>query len=228
MSLLTDFMDTVYPNYCLGCNAMLESSDSVLCMDCIEELPFTHFFEKEDNPVKEIFYGRILVAHAGSALFFTKDSPVQRLLFALKYQNDKHAGLFLGALLAQSLAETDWIKEVDWIVPLPLHRKRERKRGYNQSTVICSKLSEILGIPMNNDMVERAVYTETQTHKTREARWQSMQTVFKVKNEDALRGKHVLLVDDVLTTGATMEVCGSEILKIKDTKLSIATAAYAL
>ena len=223
-----DILDMIYPNYCLGCNAQLAGNSEVLCMDCAEELPYTHFFDKEENPVKEIFYGRITVAHAGSALFYTKGSLVQRLLFALKYQGNKNAGLFLGALLAQQLAETRWIQEIDCIVPLPLHKKRERKRGYNQSAVIGSKLSEMLAIPMNTDMVERAVYTETQTHKTREARWQSMQTVFKIKDENALQSKHILLIDDVLTTGATMEVCGNEILKVKDTKLSIATAAFAI
>ncbi|ANI88059.1 hypothetical protein A9P82_01210 [Arachidicoccus ginsenosidimutans] len=227
MPLFRDLLDMIYPRYCVGCDALLENEE-VLCVECMDELPYTDFFQTDDNPVKEIFFGRIKVEHAGSLLFYEKDSLVQRLIFDLKYKSNKNAGTLLGALLANNLRHLDWLKEIDMILPLPLHKKREQQRGYNQAIIIGEQLSEELEIPMNTKVLERTVHTETQTHKTRELRWQSMQHIFKTKDNNILQGKHVLLIDDVLTTGATLEVCGSEILKVQDTKLSIATAAYAI
>lgn len=227
MPLFHDLLDMIYPRYCLGCDALLEQEE-VLCAGCMNELPFTHFFETAANPVKEIFYGRIVAENAGSLLFYTKDSLTQRLLFDLKYRRNEMAGKFLGRLLAAALQQTNFINGIDVIVAMPMHPKKERERGYNQATIIAKELSQHLSVPFDDKAVVKSIHTETQTHKTREDRWHSMQHIFKIKEEGVLRGKHILLVDDVLTTGATLEVCGNEILKVPDAKLSIATAAYAL
>lgn len=134
----------------------------------------------------------------------------------------------MATLMAQEMLKCGWIKDVDLIVPLPLHKKKERLRGFNQAQVIAETLAELLHIPLNSTIIQRVVHSETQTHKTREERWASMQQVFKIRNADMLSKKHVLLVDDVLTTGATLEACGQEVLKISETKLSLATLAFTL
>lgn len=227
MPLFNDILDMIYPRYCMGCDSLLDSDD-VVCFDCMDELPYTDFFKHDNNPIKEIFYGRIIIQHGGSLLFYTKESLTQRLIFNLKYENNHHAGKLIGILMAKELSSTDWINEIDVITPMPMHRKKQRVRGYNQATIIAQSLSDNLNIPMNEEIIIKSIHTETQTHKTREERWQSMQHVFEVKDKNALAGKHILLVDDVITTGASIEACGNKILSIENTKLSIATAAYAL
>lgn len=227
MKIFHELLDMVYPRYCVGCDALLEQ-DEVLCTSCMDELPYTGFFGQDSNPVKEIFYGRTDIEHAGSLLFYTKDSLVQRLLFDLKYRQNKKAGKLFGYLLARTLQKTTWIKKIDLLVPMPVHKKKALERGYNQAAIIAGEVAAQLHIPMNENAVVKAVHTDTQTHKTREDRWASMQHVFEIKAAGDLQGRHVLLIDDVLTTGATLEVCGSELLKVKDLKLSVATVAYAI
>jgi ComF family protein len=146
----------------------------------------------------------------------------------MKYRNNKDIGVYMGKLLGRMLEQSERFSEVDIIVPLPLNPKREKKRGYNQATALCNGISEIWNKPVVEKVVIRKVFTETQTHKGRISRWQNMDGVFKVANPSAIQGKHILLIDDVVTTGATLEACGNEILKVPGTTLSIATLAYTI
>jgi ComF family protein len=217
-----------FPHTCAGCGTDVIDNDQLLCLHCLNDLPATNFFNQPNNPVEQVFYGRIPVANAAAGYFFTKDSLLQNLIAQLKYRGNKQIGLYLGQLLGNLLIKSDRFKQVDALVPLPLNPRREKNRGYNQATMLCNGISSVWKKPVIEKAVVRRVYTETQTHKGRISRWENMDGIFEVINPSALENKHILLVDDVVTTGATLEACGSEILKVNDTTLSIATLAYTI
>jgi ComF family protein len=217
-----------FPHTCVGCGTDVIDHDQLLCLHCLNHLPATNFFNQPNNPVEQVFYGRIPVANAGAGYFFTKDSLLQNLIVQLKYKGNKQIGFYLGQLLGNFLIKCDRFKQVDGLVPLPLNPRREKNRGYNQATMLCNGISSVLKKPVIEKAVVRSVYTETQTHKGRISRWENMDGIFEVKNPSALENKHILLVDDVVTTGATLEACGSEILKVPGTTLSVATLAYTI
>lgn len=199
-----------------------------LCAQCFSALPETGFLSAAENPIERNFYGRIPIQQAGAAYYFTKESLLQTLLFQLKYRNNQAVGIYLGNLLGQFLAVSELYTDVDALVPLPLNPKKERKRGYNQAKLICDGIAAIWNKPILDKAVIRKVFTKTQTHENRINRWQNMDGVFAVAQPESIMGKHILLVDDVVTTGATLEACGTPILEQENTKLSIATVAYTI
>jgi ComF family protein len=227
-SYLNDFSHLFYPHNCLGCGTDILEHDNLICTKCSYELPETGFFSQTNNLIEKKFIGRINVEAAGSAFYFTKDSLLQKLLFELKYRGNKEAGTFLGKLTGLQMLNSQRFQKIDVIVPLPLNAKRQMQRGYNQAEIIANNLGEILQRPVLNNAVIRKIFTETQTHKGRISRWQNMEGVFLVDNKDELEGKHILLIDDVVTTGATLEACGEVILHIDGTKLSVATVAFTI
>ncbi len=225
-NLLNDFLHLFFPHNCLGCGTDVLDNKHQLCARCFTALPETGFIPAAGNPVEKIFYGRIDVLLAGAAYYFTKQSALQNTIFSLKYKSNQEAGIYLGKLLGNKIKESKRFEDVDVLVPLPLNNKKQFKRGYNQAEVICKGIAEVWKKPINTDVVLRSINTKTQTHKNRVARWQSMQGVFDVNNVKELEGKHILLVDDVVTTGATLEACGDMLLSnIPGIKLSIATVA---
>jgi ComF family protein len=189
-------------------------------------LPQTFFHVHGNNAIEKLFWGRLPVTYATAQYYFTKQSLVQRLMHRFKYRGDKELGLFLGRLIGYQLSETNRFKEIDVLIPLPLFASKERMRGYNQATLLCEGISEVLQMPVLKDAVVRTMYTESQTKKTRVERWQNMEGRFSLVDEISLKGRHILLVDDVITTGATLEACGQEILKGENVKLSIATLCF--
>jgi ComF family protein len=217
-----------FPHTCAGCGTDVIDHDQLLCLHCLNDLPATNFFNQPNNPVEQVFYGRIPVANAAAGYFFTKDSLLQNLIVQLKYRGNKQIGFYLGQLLGNFLIKSHRFKQVDALVPLPLNPRREKNRGYNQATMLCNGISSVWRKPVIEKAVVRRVYTETQTHKGRISRWENMDGIFEVINPSALENKHILLVDDVVTTGATLEACGSEILKVPGTTLSVATLAYTI
>lgn len=227
-SPLNDFLHLFFPHVCSGCGSDVIDDKEQLCLRCSSALPSTDFFVHPSNPVEQIFYGRVAVCNAAAGYFFTKDSILQHLLIQLKYRNNKEIGVYMGKLLGRMLAKAERFSGVDTMIPLPLNPRREKKRGYNQATAICHGISEVWDKPVTEKAVARRIFTETQTHKGRVGRWQNMDGVFHVIDPSQLRNKHILLVDDVVTTGATLEACGNEILKIPGTTLSIATLAYTI
>lgn len=170
--------------------------------------------------------GRVAVENASAYAYFNKQSVMQNLLHQLKYKGKKEIGLYFGRRIGEALGSSGRYKGIDAVVPLPLFFKREKKRGYNQAAMIGEGIAEIMDLPVLNNVVTRKRNTETQTHKTRTERWENIEGKFELINKEEVEGKHVLLVDDVLTTGATLEACGSELLKARELKLSIATLAY--
>lgn len=221
-----DIINLIYPKICAGCGTDLLSTHSFLCLDCINGMPFTDFYLHRENPVEKIFRGRIPVVTACALVYFTKQSAVQQLLHRLKYKGGKKAGEYIGRMMGANLKTCPWLSDVDGLVPLPLNIKKERRRGYNQAEVICSGISEEMHVPIFNNIVQRTRYSETQTRKSRMERWSNIESKFEMTKDTDISNRHLLLVDDVVTTGATLESCGRELLKQEGVKLSIATFAY--
>lgn len=197
----------------------------MLCAKCLHRLPETHFFEQPGNTVEKIFYGRVPVAHAGAGFYFTKSSLLQHLLMELKYRNNREAGKVLGRLLGNMLSHTGRFPGEIALIPLPLHPEKEFKRGYNQATIICEGICETWPQTLLTDVVIRRKFTETQTNQNRLSRWQNMKDVFAITEPDTVAGRQVLLVDDVITTGATLEACARVLIEA-GASVSIATVAY--
>jgi ComF family protein len=227
-SAISSLIHLLYPHICLGCGTDILEDDHPICLRCLHELPHTEFASVTDNPIEKIFFGRIKLNAASSEFYFVKGNVIQAMIHELKYKRNKDIGLYLGRMMGKSIAEeTTRFKGINALVPLPLFADKEKKRGYNQSLLICEGISEILKIPIISGNVIRQKATETQTLKRRKERWQNVESSFTVLNTEELQRTHVLLVDDVITTGATLEACASEILKVPDLTLSIATLAYA-
>ncbi|MDN3659054.1 phosphoribosyltransferase family protein [Ferruginibacter paludis] len=196
-------------------------------MKCITNLPTTNFALYANNPVEKIFWGRIPLTAAHSEYYFSKNALIQQLIHQLKYKRNTSIGMYLGELMGKSLVESNRFDTVDALIPLPLYPDKERKRGYNQAAIICDGMSSVMNIPVIKNNVLRQRYTDTQTKKHRIERWENVAGSFTCKIPGQLSGKHLLLVDDVVTTGATLEACGSTIAAIENVQLSIATLAHA-
>jgi len=220
-------LHVVFPHVCDGCGSDLLNIESRLCIRCIASLPETNFEIHPNNPVEKDFWGRIPIVNASAHLYFTKESLVQHLMHQLKYKGNKELGLQLGRLMGNALKSADRFSDIDALIPLPLFPSKEKKRGYNQATVLCDGIAEILNIPVLNNVIIRPQHTETQTKKGRIERWRNIEGKFQLVDPLKIQSKHILLVDDVVTTGATLEACGNELLKADNVKLSIATLCKA-
>ncbi len=215
-----------FPRLCSGCSKPLVKGEQVLCMHCFGQLPKTGNCVHDENETTQRFAGRVSFSHAASFAYFSADGLLQQLLHGLKYKGKKEIGSFLGTQFAQDLQHAEWIRGVDMIVPVPLHPKRQAKRGYNQSSIIAAAMGQVLQLGYDEKLLSRTRNTETQTQKTREERAQNMSDAFVCKKP--VTARHVLLLDDVLTTGATLEACANAIrAKQKDIEISIATIGLA-
>lgn len=224
---LNDVLNLFFPNVCQACGEALARQEKVMCVSCQFALPKTGFHMHEDNPVSRVFWGRVKINAATSFLFFNKGGHVQELIHSLKYKGNIETGVFIGELFGYELAKSPLFTKIDLVVPVPLHPQKYHKRGFNQSAVIARGIAQILKIPVDNQNFVRLVNTDTQTRKSRYNRWENVRDVFGIINEKQIEGKHILLVDDVLTTGATLESCVTTLLNCENTKVSVATLAYA-
>lgn len=225
---LSDFISLIFPELCAACHASLVANEEVLCTDCLYNLPYTNFHLQPANIVAQQFWGKLPVEAAYSMYFFNKGGKVQKMMHHFKYDGMQHIGNLLGSIAGKQLLQNEVFKTADYIVPVPLHKKRLKERGYNQSTCFAEGLAKKLTAIVEIDNLIRGVATKTQTHKSRFERFENMLEVFTVADPDKLAGKHVLLVDDIVTTGSTLEACGQALLKVPGLKLSIATIAYAV
>ena len=216
-----------YPHICTGCGSDLLEDNNLLCLRCIHDLPHTNFANLANNPIEKHFWGRLPLTAAHSEFYFSKEFLIQHLIHQLKYKGDTEIGFYLGELMGRTMLNSSRFNSIDALIPLPLYADKEHKRGYNQAAVICNGISSVMNVQVLNDCVIRQHATETQTRKHRTERWENVKGSFKVVKENALVNKHLLLVDDVVTTGATLEACGNVILQTENVKLSIATLAYA-
>jgi ComF family protein len=226
-NILSPLAHLFYPHVCTGCGSDLLEEDNLLCLKCINDLPHTNFAMHTGNPVEKIFWGRLPLTAAMSEFYFAKGTLIQTLIHQFKYKGNKDVGMYLGAIIGRSLLSNNRFKQIDVLVPLPLFAEKEFKRGFNQATILCDGISEVTNIPVLKNNVVRKRFTETQTKKHRTERWENVASSFQVQNPKELKNKHALLIDDVVTTGATLEACGAEILKVEGSRLSIATLAFA-
>lgn len=221
-----DFVSLIFPELCQACAKSLYRNEELVCADCLYHLPYTDFHLNADNAVAQQFWGRVNLEAAAALLYFSKGSRVQNLMHQLKYKNKPEVGVYLGKLAGKRLLENTMFASADVIVPVPLHQQKQLKRGYNQSLCFAEGLSEKLLIPVENNNLIRTTSTESQTKKSRTLRYENMKDVFSVQNPERLNGKHILLIDDIVTTGATLEACCNVLLDIADVKISIAAIAY--
>lgn len=224
---LHDFIALAFPEVCQSCGVGLRRQEEVLCTYCRFQLPYTNFHLNAENKTARQFWGRVSIRAASSFLYFKKGERVQHLLHQLKYRKQTAVGVFLGRLYGRSLKEVAGFAEADLICPLPLHARNFRTRGYNQSEYFALGLGESMRKEVDSTLLSRPRIAESQTRKTRFERFMNVSQAFSVRNPQQLKGKHILLVDDVLTTGATLAACASAILAIGSTQVSIATIAYA-
>lgn len=215
----------LFPHTCAGCGSDNLSRDNLLCLRCLEKLPGTHFERYANNPVEKKFWGRLPLRAAMAFYYFTRESLIQHLVHQFKYKGNKDLGLHLGQLMGASLKQSGRFI-ADALVPLPLFASREKRRGFNQSELLCQGIAAHLNIPVLNNVINRSRHTETQTHKGRIERWKNIEGKFVLSDPESIAGKHLLLVDDVITTGATLEACGSELLKAGNVELSVACLCY--
>ena len=227
-SLAEDLLQLFFPHLCIGCGSDNISNNDYLCAFCFQDLPLTNSAAFDNNPTERIFNGRLPIIAAHSEMYFQKGTIVQELLHQLKYKGKHEIGVFLGEMIGKSIVSSSRFNNIDMIVPLPLHKNKEKKRGYNQSVFIAKGISNITGKPINTQAIKRIKNTQTQTKKKRDERWLNVEDGFAVNTVELNNNKHILLVDDVITTGSSLEACGRCLLSIEGAKLSIASVALAL
>ena len=222
---LNDFIFLIYPRICACCGNTLWRYEQVICTSCEFHLPKTWFHLEHDNPVSRVFWGRVRVESVASYLYFNKGNRVQALIHQLKYKGRKDIGVYLGSKYGNYLKKTPLFSDVDIVIPVPLHKKREMKRGFNQSEQFGIGLASTMKVQLDTQILYRIKSSETQTRKGRYKRWENVSGIFAVNNSQQLEGKHILLVDDVITTGATLEACIQVLSTIHDIHISVATIA---
>ena len=217
----------LYPKSCNSCHQVLMENEEFICLECLLYLPKTNYHHIKENDLEKVFWGRIPFERGMAFLYFKRAGKVQRMLHALKYKSRKDLALHLGKLYAKETGMDTILNKIDMIIPVPLHENKFLKRGYNQSEEFAKGLASITNITLKTDILFRLKESETQTKKTRIQRWENVNDIFYVKDPAVLSNKHILLIDDVITTGATIEACAQTLLKNPETKLSVLALAFA-
>ena len=228
IDLWDDFISLLFPRLCYGCGNHLVRNESLICTECFVMIPRTNYHIEPDNPVAQLFWGRCRIEKAAAFSYYSRDSRIRKLIHQLKYKGAREIGAELGRIYAVSLMSSKFLDDIDMIIPVPLHPSKVRQRGFNQSDEISQGISSVSGLPVETATLVRKTVTQTQTRKSRYDRWTNVSDIFFVTDEDKLKGRHVLLVDDVITTGSTIEACADEILKTEETKVSVAAIAFSV
>ncbi len=222
-----DFVSLLFPRLCQACGEPLVRNEKIICTTCMLDIPVTNYHRERDNWLEKSFYGRCYIEKAAAWTFYRQGGKAQKLIHRLKYGGVQPIGHFLGRVYGNILKGSDFCEGMECIVAVPLHPSKKRKRGFNQSGLIAEGMASALGIPFYDNVLKRIEASDTQTNKHRYDRWENVEGIFSVKGTDNIEGKHILLVDDVITTGSTMEACATELLKIKNVKVSVAAIATA-
>jgi ComF family protein len=220
-----DFVNLLYPPVCHICEAELLKNEQIICITCLHDLPITKYHLDNDNPVKKVFYGRVKIEKATSLLHFRKKAGVQHLIHDLKYRGHREIGTYLGKWLGEDLSQLSEYREIDFVIPVPLHRSRLKQRGYNQVEDFGREIAKALSANYRDDILLKISSSQTQTLKDRLSRWGKLEENFIIDGGEEITGKHILIVDDLVTTGSTLEACAHKLFEIPGIKLSIATMA---
>ncbi|MCD6018191.1 MAG: amidophosphoribosyltransferase [Bacteroidetes bacterium] len=225
--MLQDFLSLIYPRNCVACGNSLFRHEDQVCNYCYSNLPKTNFHKQSRNPVDALFYGRTPLLSASSFYLFQKKGSIQKILHAIKYKHNKDLAVLVGKWYAEDLKEDPVFSKTDFVIPVPLHSKKFKMRGYNQSEEFARGLSEGMKTNLNTSVLKRKEFTETQTKKSKYERWENVEDVFELVVPETFKNKHVVLVDDVITTGATIEACCQLLHQIEGIQISVLSIAYA-
>jgi ComF family protein len=226
--LLDDFLSLLFPRLCYACGNHLLRNENLICTECYVLIPRTNYHLENENPVAQLFWGRCLIEKAAAFSFYNKGSRIRNLIHNLKYRGIRELGFELGRIYGLSLKSSGFIADIDLIIPVPLHPSKKRIRGFNQSDYISSGIADATGLTVSSDSLARISGSETQTKRSRYERWTNVEGIFHVIDPEIVRGMHILLVDDVITTGSTIESCANELLKVEGVKVSVAALAFAV
>jgi ComF family protein len=227
ISFIDDLSSLFFPRSCEICGNVLYRNEELICLHCLGHLPYTHWHQDPENPLHAVFWGKMKIEGVSALLYFHHGNRTQKLLHKLKYKGVKELGEYIGKRYGNQLIEAYPFRDADVIIPVPLHPKKMKSRGYNQSEAFANGLSQSMHIPVDTKHLYRKIASSTQTKKSKIERWENVKSIFAIKKPEELIGKHVLLVDDVITTGSTLEACGAILLQIPNLKLSLASIAAA-
>jgi ComF family protein len=225
IEIVEDFISLFFPRYCVACEDSLVKGENLVCTRCMLEMPRSNYHLEHENPFFNKFRGRMPVKYVMAYFKFVKSSRVQHILHALKYKNKPELGRMLGQVYGEELIRAGFAEKFDMIIPVPLHHTRKRSRGYNQSEEFGMGLSKILEMPCEVNFLTKVARTQTQTRKSKLNRWDNVKEVFAISQQADVMGKRILLVDDVVTTGATLEACGRILIEAGCKELSLACIA---
>ena len=228
IGLINNLIKLFLPKVCVACKTELLDGEMGACLRCIYKIPRTFNYRKVNNSAELIMSGRIPFERIATFSYFTEDSVLRPMIHNLKYYNGKDIGVLLGKMFGEDLLKSDFISSIDIIVPVPLHPKKQRSRGYNQAEIIANGISDATKLPVVTNKLKRVVYNPTQTKRTKTERWRNVKGIFEIMDTSFFEGKHILLVDDVITTGSTIEACGIALQKCNNLKISIAAIGEVL
>lgn len=226
--LWDDFISLLFPRLCYACGDHLLRNEKLICTECYVVIPRTNYHTDDKNPVAQLFWGRCLLEKAAAFSFYNKGSRIRNLIHNLKYKGIKEIGFELGKIYGLSLKSSGFTQDIDLIIPVPLHPSKKRIRGFNQSDLISEGIAKVTAVPVNTDSLIRTTGSATQTRRSRYERWTNVEGIFHVTDPEILTGMHILLVDDVITTGSTIESCANELLKIDGVKVSAVALGFAV
>jgi ComF family protein len=232
MSYISDFLDDfislLFPRLCYACGNHLMRNESLICTECYVAIPRTNYHCIKDNPVEQLFWGRCMIEKAAAFSYYNKGSRIRKLIHNLKYNGIKEVGFELGRIYGLSLQASGFTDDIDLIIPVPLHPSKKKLRGFNQSEIISRGIADATGLSVDFDILIRRAMSATQTKRSRYERWTNVEGIFQIAEVPSITGKHILLVDDVITTGSTIESCAIELLKLERVKVSVVALAFAV
>lgn len=227
-SILNHFLELFFPRLCICCEDRLINHEKYICLNCLHKLPTTNHLTTPDNKLEVFFAGRFPFERIASFAYFVKGGNIQKIIHEIKYKNNPLFAFYIGEICGKEIVKSHFFNDIDYIVPIPLHPKRLKKRGYNQALMIAKGISNKTGLTINGDNLIRIINNPSQTQNSKFERWKNTEGIFDIKNKSLFRGKHILLVDDVITTGSTIEVCAKLLLSCPESKLSIFTIGVAI
>lgn len=227
MKLIDNIVNLFYPHICRICGRTLLTHEKFLCLHCIQNIPRTDFHIKESHPAEQLFRGKIETEEVYAFFYFTRNGDYRQLIHQIKYNGEKRCGQYMGSLFAQELVRDGKLQDIDIITPVPLHRSKERRRGYNQSEWIAKGVADVIQKDIHSRLLCRKRKNESQIHKSLYERWLNTRLTFQLDETADIEGKHILLVDDVITTGSTLLACAEALSELKNCKISLLALAIA-